>query len=93
LCTALGEEPTVERWVYAGSAMAFVAGAIPAVPGGWGTSEAAFVFFLGRAGVSASTAFALTLLYRVYWYASALVGAALHVTRGRANSGTTGIRR
>lgn len=81
LCTALGNEPTVERWVYTGSAITFVLGIIPAVPGGWGTSDAAFVLFLGRAGIAASTAFAVALLYRLDWYLSAAIGAALYATR------------
>ncbi|MGD0527194.1 MAG: lysylphosphatidylglycerol synthase transmembrane domain-containing protein, partial [Polyangiaceae bacterium] len=34
---ALGVEPTAEKWVYVGSAMVFIVGVIPALPGGWGT--------------------------------------------------------
>jgi uncharacterized membrane protein YbhN (UPF0104 family) len=85
LCTALGEAPLVERWVYTGAAMSFVVGVLPTLPGGWGTSDAAFVFFLGRAGIVASTAFAVCLLYRVYWYGTAVLGAVLHV-RGAGRS-------
>jgi uncharacterized membrane protein YbhN (UPF0104 family) len=81
LCAALGEVPLVERWVYTGAAITFVVGSIPALPGGWGTSDAAIVFFLGRAGIGASTAFAVGLLYRMYWYASAVLGAVLHVIK------------
>jgi uncharacterized protein (TIRG00374 family) len=84
LCTALGTEPTVERWVYTGSAIAFIAAAIPALPGGWGTSDAAFVFFLARAGIGSATALGVSLLYRMYWYAAAALGAVLHVARRRA---------
>jgi uncharacterized membrane protein YbhN (UPF0104 family) len=83
LCTALGEEPLVERWVYTGAAMSFVVGVLPALPGGWGTSDAAFVFFLDRAGIGASTAFAVCLVYRMYWYAVAVLGAVLAL-RARA---------
>src|SRR5262249_35407065 len=81
LCTTLGEEPLLEGRVYTGAALTFVVGSIPALPGGWGTSDAAVVFFLGRAGIGASTAFAAGLLYRMYWYASAVLGAILHVSR------------
>ncbi len=81
LCTALREEPIAPRWVYTGSAITFILGIVPAVPGGWGTSDAAFVLFLGRAGLGASTAFAVGLLYRVYWYLAAALGAGLYVSR------------
>jgi uncharacterized membrane protein YbhN (UPF0104 family) len=82
LCTALGEEPQVEGWVYTGAAMTFVAASLPALPGGWGTSDAAIVLFLGRAGIAPSTAFAVGLLYRMSWYAAAVIGAGLYLARG-----------
>ena len=53
---SLGVTPSPERWVYVGTTMAFMVSAVPALPGGWGTSDAAFVFFLGRAGLAASSA-------------------------------------
>jgi uncharacterized protein (TIRG00374 family) len=83
LVLALGGTPTAEKWVYVGSAMAFIAGAVPALPGGWGTSDAAYVFFLGLAGLPASTALAVCLLYRLFWYLSGVAGAVLHVARPR----------
>jgi uncharacterized membrane protein YbhN (UPF0104 family) len=54
-----------------------IVAALPATPGAWGTADAAYVFFLGRAGVAAQVAAAVCLIYRVFWYASAVAGAAL----------------
>ena len=84
LVLSLGAAPTAEKWVYVGTAMAFIVGAIPALPGGWGTADAAYVFFLGLAGLSAGTALAVSLLYRLFWYLSGVAGAVLHMTRRRA---------
>jgi uncharacterized membrane protein YbhN (UPF0104 family) len=81
LVLALGTVPTSERWIYVGTTMAFVVGAIPGLPGGWGTSDAAFVFFLGKAGLPASSALAVSLLYRLFWYVSAGLGAGLYLQR------------
>jgi uncharacterized membrane protein YbhN (UPF0104 family) len=83
LVFALGGVPTAEKWVYVGSAMAFIVGAVPALPGGWGTADAAYVFFLGLAGLPAGMALAVCLLYRLFWYLSGVTGAALHVARPR----------
>jgi uncharacterized membrane protein YbhN (UPF0104 family) len=83
LVFALGAEPSAEKWVYVGSAMAFIVAAIPAVPGGWGTADAAWVFFLGLAGLTPGSALAVCLLYRLFWYLSGVVGAGLYVTRPR----------
>jgi uncharacterized membrane protein YbhN (UPF0104 family) len=83
LVFALGGVPTAEKWVYVGSAMAFIVGALPALPGGWGTADAAYVFFLGLAGLPAGMALAVCLLYRLFWYLSGVAGAALHVARPR----------
>jgi glycosyltransferase 2 family protein len=83
LVMALDVEPLAERWVYTGSALAFMAAAIPALPGGWGTSDAVFVVFFGRAGISASAALGVVLLYRFYVYASSVAGAVLFVLRRR----------
>ena len=80
---ALGAQPTAEKWVYVGSAMAFIVAAVPALPGGWGTADAAWVFFLGLAGLSAGHALAVCLLYRLFWYLSGVVGAVLTVARPR----------
>jgi uncharacterized membrane protein YbhN (UPF0104 family) len=57
---------------------------LPALPGGWGTADAAYVFFLGLAGLPASMALAVCFLYRLFWYLSGVAGAALHVARPRA---------
>ena len=51
LVFALGAVPTEEKWIYVGTAMAFIVGAIPALPGGWGTADAAYVFFFGLGGI------------------------------------------
>ncbi|HEY3822218.1 MAG TPA: lysylphosphatidylglycerol synthase transmembrane domain-containing protein [Polyangiaceae bacterium] len=84
LVFALGAEPTAEKWVYVGSAMVFIVAAIPALPGGWGTADAAWVFFLGLAGLPPGSALAVGLLFRLFWYLSGIVGAALYVSRPRA---------
>jgi uncharacterized membrane protein YbhN (UPF0104 family) len=86
LIYALAQTPAAEKWVYVGSAMAFVAAAIPALPGGWGTADAAYVFFLGLAGISAGAALGVCLMYRLFWYVFAVVGAVFHVARARARA-------
>ena len=58
LIFALGEAPAAEKWVFVGTAMAFIVSAVPALPGGWGTADAAFVFFFGFAGLHVATALA-----------------------------------
>jgi uncharacterized membrane protein YbhN (UPF0104 family) len=83
---ALGGEPLLERWVYLGTTMAFIVGVLPALPGGWGTSDAAFVFFLGKAGLAAPLALGVSLMFRLFWYASAAVGATLYLLRPHANA-------
>jgi uncharacterized membrane protein YbhN (UPF0104 family) len=85
---AFSVSPTAEGWVYLGTAFSFLAGAIPALPGGIGTGDAAMVYFLGRAGIPASTAFAVALLYRMCWYVYAVVGALVFLTRGVRGKGT-----
>jgi uncharacterized membrane protein YbhN (UPF0104 family) len=79
LVVALGSEPSEPRWVYVGAAMSFIVAAVPVLPGGWGTSDAAFVFFLGLAGLPPSIALAVCLLYRAFWYLSGIVGALLRL--------------
>jgi uncharacterized membrane protein YbhN (UPF0104 family) len=59
---------------------------IPALPGGWGTADAAWVFFLGLAGLPAGSALAVGLLFRLFWYLSGVVGAGLYVARSRARA-------
>ncbi len=90
LVFALGASVTEEKWVsYVGTAMAFIVGAIPALPGAWGTADAAYVFFLGLAGLSAGTALGVSLVYRLFWVPlSAMVGALLYVTRSRTLDGS-----
>ncbi len=51
LVFALGAVPTAEKWVYVGTAMAFIVSIIPALPGAWGTADAAYVFFFGFGGI------------------------------------------
>jgi uncharacterized protein (TIRG00374 family) len=61
--------------------MSFIVTALPTLPGAWGTGDAAYVFFLGRAGVEPSAALAVCLLYRLFWYVSAAIGAVLLMTK------------
>jgi uncharacterized membrane protein YbhN (UPF0104 family) len=86
LVLALGDTPgpAGEKWIYVGTAMAFIVAAIPALPGGWGTADAAYVFFFGLAGLPAAAALAVCLLYRLFWYLSGVAGAILHLARPRA---------
>jgi uncharacterized membrane protein YbhN (UPF0104 family) len=83
LVFGLGATPSAEKWVYVGTAMAFIVGAVPALPGGWGTSDAAYVFFFARAGLSPAIALAVCLLYRLFWYILAVGGALLYASRPR----------
>lgn len=83
LVFAVGSVPTAEKWIPLGTAMAFLVGAIPALPGGWGTADAAYVYFFGLAGVEAGRALGVSLLFRLYWYATAVVGAGLYLLRER----------
>jgi uncharacterized membrane protein YbhN (UPF0104 family) len=85
IISALGATPLAEPWVYMGTTMTFIVGVIPALPGGWGTSDAAFVFFLGKAGLAASIALAVGLIYRLFWYSSGAVGALLYLHRQHAS--------
>ncbi len=73
-----------ESWVYMGTAMTFMVAAIPALPGAWGTADAAFVYFLAKAGIGPDTAFAVSLLYRSLWYLSGMIGACLHLQKATA---------
>jgi uncharacterized protein (TIRG00374 family) len=83
---ALGGEPTSERWVYVGTAMAFMIAAVPALPGGWGTADAAYVFFFGLAGLKPGLALAVCLMYRLLWYITAAVGAVLQLAAPTVSS-------
>ncbi len=79
---ALGASPSAEGLVYVGATMSFMVAIVPGLPGGWGTSDAAFVFFLARAGIAPSSALAVSLIYRLFWYGSGGVGALLFLLRG-----------
>jgi uncharacterized membrane protein YbhN (UPF0104 family) len=77
LVYAVGASPVSEGGVFLGTTMSFIVTALPTLPGAWGTGDAAYVFFLGRAGVEPSAALAVCLLYRLFWYLSAAIGAVL----------------
>jgi uncharacterized membrane protein YbhN (UPF0104 family) len=81
LVLAVGGVPTTEKWVYIGTAMAFVVSALPALPGAWGTADATYVLFFGFAGLAPGVALTVCLIYRLFWYACAIIGAALYVAR------------
>jgi uncharacterized protein (TIRG00374 family) len=83
LVSALGQTPGSEKWIFVGTAMAFIVAAVPALPGGWGTADAAYVFFFGLAGLATATALAVCLMYRLFWYLLGISGAVLHLTRAR----------
>lgn len=86
LVVALGATPAAggEKWVYVGAAMAFIVGALPALPGGWGTADATYVFFFSLAGLPPGVGLSVCLLYRLFWYLSGIVGGILHVMRSGA---------
>jgi uncharacterized membrane protein YbhN (UPF0104 family) len=86
LVAALGAAPSQEKWVYVGAAMAFIVGALPLLPGSWGTADAAYVFFFGLGGLSRGVALAVCLLFRLFWYLSGVVGAVLQVAHPRSKS-------
>ena len=86
LVYGLGATPGAEKWVYVGAAMAFIVSAVPALPGGWGTADAAYVFFFGLAGLTAGTALGVCLLFRLFWYLLAMGGAILYVARPRPSA-------
>lgn len=81
---ALGGRPDQEAWVYVGTTIGMMVGALPLLPGAWGTADAAYVFFLGQAGIPASVALSTCLVYRVFWYATGVVGGALAIARKNA---------
>ena len=83
ILAAIGTHPTLEADVYVGTTLALMVAALPALPGGWGTADAAYVFFLASAGVPAPAAVATCLIYRVFWYATGICGAAAAVARPR----------
>jgi uncharacterized membrane protein YbhN (UPF0104 family) len=83
LVVVVGSTPVAEKWIYVGTAIAFIVAAVPALPGGWGTADAAYVFFFGLAGIPVGAALAVCLLYRLFWYLSGVAGAVLHLARPR----------
>jgi uncharacterized protein (TIRG00374 family) len=85
---ALGVTPAGEAAVFVGAAFAMIVAALPMAPGGWGTAEAAYVFFLGRAGVAAPAAAALCVLYRLMWYGTGGIGAVSAMTRAGRGEGS-----
>lgn len=86
LVFALGATPAGEKWVYVGAAMAFIVSALPTLPGGWGTADAAYVFFFGLGGLAAGTALGVCLLFRLFWYLLAMAGAVLFIARPRTTA-------
>jgi uncharacterized membrane protein YbhN (UPF0104 family) len=83
LLFALGATPTDERWVFLGYVLSIVVIALPGAPGGWGTGDAAFVYFLGRAGITPATGLAVSLLLRLFGYIPGPIGAVLLAFRGK----------
>jgi uncharacterized membrane protein YbhN (UPF0104 family) len=69
--------------VVAGIVEAFVVNAIPTVPGGWGTGEAAFVFFLRPAGILEAQALAASVAFRLSVLPVAAVGVVSLALRAR----------
>ncbi len=83
IVVSLQAVPTAEKWIYVGSAMSMIVAAIPTLPSGWGTADAAYVYFLGLAGLKSPVALAVSLLFRLFWYILALVGAGLYLLGAR----------
>lgn len=81
IVASLGVVPEHEAWVYVGSTFGMIVAALPVAPGAWGTADAAYVFFLGQAGIAPSVAAAVCLLYRVFWYATGVIGAGSALAR------------
>ena len=82
LAAAHARPPSIAKLV-AGIVEAFVVNAIPTVPGGWGTGEAAFVFFLRPAGILESEALAASVAFRLSVLPVALIGVVLLALRAR----------
>lgn len=90
LVVALGATPSAlggEKWVYVGAAMAFIVSAVPALPGGWGTADATYVFFFGLAGLAPGVGLSVCLLFRMFWYLLGIVGGILLLTRSGPSPG------
>jgi uncharacterized membrane protein YbhN (UPF0104 family) len=67
----------------AGIVETFVVGAIPSVPGGWGTGEAAAVFFLRPAGIQEAEALAASVAFRLAVLPIAAIGVVSLASRAR----------
>jgi uncharacterized membrane protein YbhN (UPF0104 family) len=81
LIAAIGVTPASETAVYVGLTLAFTSAVIPSLPGGWGTVDAAYIYCLGLAGLSSSSALVVCMLFRLFWYLSGALGAILLVVR------------
>jgi uncharacterized membrane protein YbhN (UPF0104 family) len=82
IVVALGEQPKVEGWVYAGTAVSMMVSALPGLPQGWGTTDVAYVYFLDKAGIAAAGALCVCLSYRLLYYVYVLVAVGLHAVSG-----------
>ena len=80
----LGTPPVDAAWVWIGVVFGFIATTLPGLPGGWGTSDATYVYFFGKAGVPPSTALAVSLLVRFFGYALSAAGAVSVLAARRA---------
>jgi len=85
LAAAHANVPSLAK-LLAGIVEAFVVNAIPTVPGGWGTGEAAFVFFLRPAGVVESEALAASVAFRLSVLPVALFGVISLALRARGRA-------
>lgn len=83
LLWALKDWPSEAGWVWVGTVLAFIVSALPGLPGGWGTADATYVYFFGKAGVAPSLALSVSLLVRSWGYVYALAGALCLLARRR----------
>lgn len=66
--------------------LANLAAAVPLVPGGWGVGELAFAWLFGQAGVPATEAVALSVVFRLSWLVVNLPGGLFWIFfRGQAS--------
>lgn len=71
--------PTTEFFILVPVCMMMAS--IPALPGGWGVREAAFVFFFGQVGVLATKAFALSVMIGLAQLGWSLLGGVFFLTQ------------
>ncbi len=88
LAAAHAAPPSVAR-VVAGIVETFVVGAIPTVPGGWGTGEAACVFFLEPAGIREAQALAASVAFRLSVFPVAALGVLSAALRAKGRGQST----